>query len=279
MITAWILLSPALAQDDGHAQSETAADVACFAPSLTDHRPVDGQVDVPLDAALMLVFDGDGCINNVQVTVTSPTATVFDDSVTLDQDEPVTLLEGLALAPDEIYTLLAVVLGYTEEEGQSFRFTTGSDSAQVPSAPPTVQLYDVLGTPSDRVNATWDAELHVSATPVPSGLSFVEVMDVRSPATTIATAFVPGTGELELAARWVDTLTEEEICLQARQTDATGTPGTWGEPDCMVPAIDDSDVDWSVTEAEGCGCSGSPAPAPGWALLLPLVGLARRRAG
>jgi hypothetical protein len=67
VITAWILLSPVLA-DTG---SDTASNVSCSPPSLDDHRPLDGQLDVPVDAALMLAFrttdvDGEVCFQAIQ---------------------------------------------------------------------------------------------------------------------------------------------------------------------------------------------------------------------
>ncbi len=274
MITAWILLSPVLA-DTG--SGGAMQDVACLEPSLNAHRPVDGQVDVPIDAAMMLAYTTDGCIQDVWVTVESETEVLFDERIELEVGDPITLIGDLPFEPEETYTLVTTTAGDTAESGQQFTFTTGVDTAVIATTPPVVSLYEVNGTEKSSEVASWDSEFHVSADPVPSGLSYVEIIDSRNSSVQVATAFVPGTGELELAARWTALPTEEEICLQARQIDGAGIPGDWSAPDCLIPTVEDSTVDWPDVTESCSGCASSRGTPASWALLLPLLGLLRRK--
>jgi hypothetical protein len=65
VITAWILLSPVLADT----VSDTASNVSRSPPSLDDHGQLDGQLDVPVVAALMLAFTSDGHLDDVWITI------------------------------------------------------------------------------------------------------------------------------------------------------------------------------------------------------------------
>jgi hypothetical protein len=259
--------------------SDTAFDVACSMPQLTDHRPTSGQDEVPPDASVMLAFTGDGCQNQVQVTISNDEHIDFDEEIRINSDGVVLVLDDLALQAEQTYTVLALAIGYTEESADSFTFTTGSEGAVAVFDSPAISIYMLTAELTEGDAAIFEAEFHVSATATPSGITLVEVVDSRSVETLLASAFVPGTGELELAARWGTDFDDESICLQARQIDAWGQAGDWGEPDCLTPEIKEGGVDWTDATSGCAGCTARPTGTWGWVLLLPGLALVRRRAG
>ena len=272
MIVAALALSmPALADRDYAAE----ADIACFPPELTDHRPLARQQDVPVDAQLYLVFASDGCINNVEVTLSTGGETLWTESAQVDMASGLVEIDPGALLPDTNYELLTVALGYSETEGDSFRFTTGSGSSEVVEDPPEVTLHSVGGESFPDSNwASYEADFHVTAVPVESGISYIEIIDADDPDRVIQTAFVPETGELDLAARWGGVI-QEEVCLAAVQVDASGARTDLGVESCVDA---DLTTDTSPTDRITSLCSTAGRGTAGLSLaLMALVGLVRRR--
>ncbi len=272
MIAAVLALSmPALA--DSYVATE--ADIACFPPELTDHRPVAEQDGVPVDAQLYLVFAADGCINGVEVTLSTGGETLWTESAQIDHSSGLVEIDPGTLLPETEYELFAVALGYSESDGDSFRFTTGTDASQVVVDPPELTLHGVGGESyPDSDWASYEADFHVSAVPVKSGISYVEILQVDEQDRVIQTAFVPETGELELAARWGGVI-REEVCLAAIQVDASGARTDLGAASCV-------DTELTTESPEGqspwiaCSTAGRGTAGLGLALVA-LVGLVRRR--
>ncbi len=276
MIAAALVLSlPAFAFADGDAAAEM--EVPCFPPELVDHRPLDAQQDVPVDASLYMVFNTDSCYGDVAITVSTQGEALWTETADANNTSGILTVDPEGLSPNTDYEILVVALGYSEDSGTSFSFTTGTETAEVVSEPPEISISGVDAV-SYAENAwsdsytTYEVDFYVSAQPVASGISYVEVFDLANLDWPRKTVFVPTTGELDLAAFWIGE-EEDEVCFAAVQIDATGARTVLGEMDCVEPDIQRPDQPGILTS---CSTAGSGSGGLGLALL-GLLGLVRRR--
>ncbi len=225
----------------------------CPGLQLLEHRPSAGAVDIPPDARLSLVFQPGGCGGaSVQIFVESDQDEHGSEELYIDQTT------GLAhWAPEEgwqtgaTYTV-TVFDEVAREEGRTFSFSAGDEEVELIDDLPVVMIYELRGVLDDWGGGVVDLDLHVSHQSDPQGLTLVQVADSADLTTPITTKFGVGTGELEVAARLVQTEATDEVCLRAWQVDAAGGESDVGDEVC-------GEVVWE--EAAGMGCTGCSSGA------------------
>ena len=243
---------------------------------MVEHRPANGAEGVPWDARLTLAFERDGCSSSaVVVQVDSDQDESWDLDVTLDSStELAHWLPSDGWTPGTTYTVTVFddTSDDTDELGRSFSFTAGDAQVEAILEAPSVTLYDAWGDPGSGGLGVVEVDLHVSHQPDVLGLGLVQVVWTSEPGTALATKFATGTGELEVALTMIASTDLEQVCLAARQMDATGEATALGDEACI-------DIAWDEVDDAGCGGCNSGVGVMGaglvWCVVACLIAVRR----
>lgn len=258
------MLTLALATLVAHAAP--AADVACMPLQITDTVPAANAVDVPIDANLTVLFDGNcGGSSQWLIEVVDSTGTAVV-SETWDWDGSAPALA--TIDPDaDMPANSALTLRATPNGGYY-----GSEILEVPFTTGDALVQGVVGQPIVvMTGATWytemqfaEAVLDITPGEDPDHLSVIKVE------ANGVVQYLPGTAPMiGQYFSWSEATRPAELCVTVTQIDGAGAAGDPVEA-CAVPVIQHA--------TGGCLGGGDTVAVPMQALmLLGGLGLIRRR--
>jgi MYXO-CTERM domain-containing protein len=246
--------------DDGASNAGGGAD--CTTPTVTATVPASGQVDVPLDARMVALFDP---------RCGAPPALTLS-LLRQDDDTPVTEARIAGPVPMSLYELFPSA-ELDPETTYTFRVTPesgGGDTKEIGFTTGDGHVIGLVGAPSVTVSeATWDARVHhvsveleVTPTADPDRLSLLTLTEASGGLADLA--FVPsGETTASFSEQWLASEMPDPVCFRAIQVDGTGA-STSGTEDCLHPR-------------GGCGCATGSAGGTAAAAFGALGLVARRR--
>ena len=244
-----------------------ALQLACPSPTLTDASPYNGQTDVPVDAAISLLFD-DLCAEmdqqypfEVRLSTAGEVVETFEVMATFPARSAHVLVQpSSALLADTPYTV--EVTGYSIWET---RFTTGSEGVAEPTGEVTAavrfaQWHKIDG---ERV-VDWGVDAQGPADP--QELALLHLVVDGQDDRVLATRRVPEDGSsVDLSGSWFASSVDEQ-CVQVLYRDGAGDIALRSESLCATP------------KRVGCSSVGA-LPAALSLFWLPALAVAARRRG
>ena len=238
---------------------------------ISDVFPADGDVDVPVNARVVVEFYGDDELT--WALVDGQTGEPVPATVTLKTEEDRVhriYTPDALLAPNHTYQIALVndEGGGLDEATVHSRFTTGSATDDDAPDVPTFTASDVSSdrrsnsSCGDSASNTWEFEGTEAALIFELEVSTTEDFSASRTLLSHGTAASAGWGGC--LASWPELEFGERLFGRVRAIDAAGNTSAWSEPLRPTGGV-----------ASGCSTTGS-GPSPVWLLGLALLGRRRR---